>query len=393
VLTQQLSGLNSASYNPEIDDVKFAHSLASVTTDLKAKHITVLHRTYSPESHPTRLVTTATTEILMLTYQVKASLQELGSYSDVAAAYDSLMHQITDASSGTKCALQESLQSSGGSFSQVIVPDGSSPVIYAVEEVFIHTPVPSSQPTSSPSCPAGFNGRGCTPCPEGTYALPGGTGCIQCPRGTYSDSPGSGSCTACQWPWTTFDVGASACKSISINISIETLAGTLTAVLVLYIAGLSVVDKENFFLMITSTFFPMVDTLSDFFNLVSSTWATEILFHFAWMSIVIPNVVLFVYELIEKRVIPRVFGWSYIQKLLWLRSLGGVPGYFDKPLLTISFYDDVPKLLILCSCWAVSIVAQGLCMIIAAFLYIPTACFIAGMLLTGMVLFASKMIT
>jgi len=120
------------------------------------------------------------------------------------------------------------------------------------------------------------------------------------------------------------------------------------------------VDKNNFSLMITSTFFPMLDILSDYLNLITATWAAEILFHLAWLSIFIPNVVLFVYA--------RVLGWYYIQQMFWLRNIIGVPGYFDKPLLDIAFYDDILKLLTLFVCWIVSFVFQALCVVIAAFL-------------------------
>jgi len=386
--------MNSTSYNPVEDNEKFAESLAAVTADLKAKHITVLLTSDATTLTTSRTATTTTTTtVLVLTYRVKASLQELGTYSDATSAYESLKQQITDASSGANCTLEQRLQSSGGSFSEATVPAGSTPTFSAFEEIYLHTPVPSSQPSSSPSCPAGFNGLGCSPCPEGTYSLPGALECIDCPDGTYSDLPGSGSCTDCHWPWTSFEDGSRGCESIKLDFSVGNTLGTMSAVIVMYVAGISTVDKDNFSLLITSTFFPMLDTLSDYLNLITATWATEALFHLAWLSIFIPNVVLFVYELGKLKVQPRVFGWSYIQRLLWLRSIGGVPGYFDKPLLDIVFYDDFVKLLILWLCWSVSICAQGLCAIIAAFIYLPTVVFVIWMLFLGVVLFAIKLIT
>ena len=171
------------------------------------------------------------------------------------------------------------------------------------------------------------------------------------------------------------------------------MLGTMLAVVATYVAGISVVDKDNFSLIVTSTCFPMLDTLSDYLNLISATWATESLFHLAWLSILIPNVVLFLYELRKLNVQPCVFGWSYIQRLLWLRSIGGVPGYFDKPLLDITFYDDILKLLALFVCWIVSFFVQALCVAIAAFLYVPTAAFALCMLFVGVMLFATKLIT
>ena len=108
--------------------------------------------------------------------------------------------------------------------------------------------------------------------------------------------------------------------------------------------------------------------LSDYLNLITATWAAELLFHLAWPSIFIPNVVLFVYELGKLKVQPRVLGWYYIQQMFWLRNIRGVPGYFDKPLLDIAFYDDILKLLTLFVCWILSFVFQALCVVIAAFL-------------------------
>ena len=115
------------------------------------------------------------------------------------------------------------------------------------------------------------------------------------------------------------------------------------------------VDKNNFSLMITSTFFPMLDILSDYLNLITATWAAELLFHLAWPSICISNVVLFVYELGKLKVQPRVLGCQ----MFWLRNIRGVPGYFDKPLLDIAFYDDILKLLTLFVCWIVSFCFSG----------------------------------
>ena len=167
----------------------------------------------------------------------------------------------------------------------------------------------------------------------------------------------------------------------------------ISAILVLYIAGMVMVRKEDLVLMFSVTLFPMLDTLSDFLNLISITWATNTLFHIAWLTILLPNIILFIYDLWKKRVVPRVFFYSYIQSLFWLKNIGGVPGYFDKPMLKIAFYDDIPKLLLLWTCWVISIAAQCVCAIAAVELLIPSLLFYLVMLLIGVILFASKMIT
>ena len=153
------------------------------------------------------------------------------------------------------------------------------------------------------------------------------------------------------------------------------------------------VEKENLILMISVTLFPMLDTLSDFLNLARVTWATEVLFHLDWLTILLPNIALFIYGLRQKKVIPRILGYSYMQSLFWLRNIGGIPGYFDKPLLNIIFYDEIPKLLLLLAYWVMAIFAQCVCVVVFLLSFIPNLLFYLVMLLIGVILFASKMIT
>ena len=396
-VTQQLSGIDSHSYNPDKDNERFANSLASVVLDLKAKHITVLLTTDAVATSKAARVSSSTASAvnMMLTYQVKASMQELEAYANKDEAYSNLTKQINSASVGVSCPLEQSLQSTGGSFSQVTVPAGSSPEISSAKEVYMHTPSPSTLPTMAPTCRAGRTGDDCaTTCPKGTYAPPGASDCIKCPEGTYNDLQGSSSCRDCPWPSTSFSKGSSACNSVKLDFSVAAIAITISIVISLYIFGLSVAKKKRYFF--TLTVLSMLDTLSDFLNLTTTTWATNALFHLDWLTILGPNIVLFMYDIYVKKVLPRFFGESYWKNIIWLtcNNKNYVPEYREERILRFENYDDIPKNVLWLACWIVSILAQCLWAVVVGLpLIIVNLSFYLVMFVIGAIFFASRMIT
>ena len=65
----------------------------------------------------------------------------------------------------------------------------------------------------------------------------------------------------------------------------------------------------------------------------------------------------------------------------------------ETPILTIPFYDDLAKLILLWCVWALALVFQAVSALPALLLLLSTVFFVAVMLFIGVVLFASKLIT
>lgn len=220
-VTQELEGLTSAEYNKDkaLNDDYFMRSLDNSVPKLQHSHIAVLFVTERLPSAPSALSnafrqTSALSSLALssasagvkLVYVVTASLQELGYQNELyREAYDELRSEIFNASTGSNSSLELSLQSLAGQtsclLSKATVPLESFPVYSDYTAIYLHTPLPSSQPTSSPSCVVGHFGeggsKGCQPCAPGTYLgtdMIGELSCRSCPMDSFNNEFGASKC-------------------------------------------------------------------------------------------------------------------------------------------------------------------------------------------------------
>jgi hypothetical protein len=84
----------------------------------------------------------------------------------------------------------------------------------------IHSALPTSAPTSMPSCGVGAEGSNvlCTPCNPGYYLSDvGQLKCQECPLDSYSDIFGAENCKQCVSPAAAYQVGSTECNAYYLN--------------------------------------------------------------------------------------------------------------------------------------------------------------------------------
>jgi len=246
----------------EIDITDIAIRDASVRRSLEELvDATMLHGMYDPS---TRSLLTKGLEVVT-TLNVRPDYYDKSGSSTVDSTYNQLTSDIQAASS----AVLTELQSQSNYFQPVV----AAPVTYtSYSVVIIRSAVPTSTPTSAPSCGAGYVGDNvnCVPCEPGTY-LPDFNNdvCEPCPLDYYSSTFGATSCTACPSPYGAYEVGSTECTAYYLNYSGQRLQFLVGSFVLLFLFG-TVSAGRKAFAVFAVMLFPAMDVTTDIMYLVST---------------------------------------------------------------------------------------------------------------------------
>ncbi len=206
----------------------------------------------------------------------------------------------------------------------------------------VHSPYPSSSPTSQPTCGTGSYqvGDACGPCARGYFSDSlNAFKCTACPVETYSGSVGSVECSPCEALTTNIKEASSSCPYFTLNASAVSYYTLGIFITVLFLTGLSFAG-ENVYIMFALGLFPFLDIVSDMIYILSVKFWNIELFFFAIFFFVVPSS-MFAYKLARMKAYPRLIKYVGIEimndKYIWLtaNSDGLGLGWF------ISFTDNM----------------------------------------------------
>jgi hypothetical protein len=336
-VSQTLLSVDSDFYftNLQESNEKFIQSLVTVVPDLTFEEIEILkiNQTAVPltagaaaTAPSIRRRSLATSDVLLV-YQVTHVIPNGGTNAD--SIYNDLVNAISIASTGSSSSLATELRSVGLPFTTTTVPE-SPPDISTYSSYTEHTPLPSSTPTSAPSCGSGTEegstSSDCNECHPGTYSEFAGKECKECEIGSYCDTYGCISCEECPYPWTTTQTGKTSCEAIQLNLPLLFVYTALVMVIVFYFTVIYFLSKARLACLVIMTL-PLFDVLTDFLYLSFSVfYGLESFIACALILTLIPNLVFFGI-IIQQGATPRlVFGKRLFQSLLFLnRSSSGYP--------------------------------------------------------------------
>lgn len=218
-----LVGINATTFNKHRKESEriykqaMALSLKIGSTQLKESNINITG--VSDNANPNIVVLTSSSSILSsfhltsrllsgsasggvdISSQIIVVAQDLG-FQDGNSAYSALATQVQTATSstgsGSLAANLATVASTSTVMSTAFTTVTSKPaVVSAATIATLHSPRPTSMPTSQPSCGEGSFGNpgNCGPCSPGYYSHPGSSTCIPCPKGKYSSAFGSKQCS------------------------------------------------------------------------------------------------------------------------------------------------------------------------------------------------------
>jgi hypothetical protein len=158
--------------------------------------------------------------------------------------------------------------------------------------VHLHTPRPTSQPTSMPTCDEGsfaknmngteYNGYGhklklplhCTKCPRGTYTSIGDqVYCIPCPIGFYSDELGLSECKSCLafYPRYSTHRGMAYCNGYYLQVERYPIVYYfLIPIIITGMLGGFKLAEHKFWHILLWAFVPTYDVVTDFFVIIGT---------------------------------------------------------------------------------------------------------------------------
>lgn len=181
---------------------------------------------------------------------------------------ESTYNQLVADIQATSTSILTQLQTHSTYFQPAVV----SPATYTSYRVTIlHSALPTSTPTSRPSCGAGYVGDNinCVPCEPGTYMSDFTKDvCEPCPLDHYSSAYGAATCTACPSPHGAFEVGSAECTAYYLNYSGQRLQFLIGSFVFLFLFG-TVCAGRKAFAVFAVMLFPAMDvttgtTLSNF---------------------------------------------------------------------------------------------------------------------------------
>lgn len=173
--------------------------------------VTLIHGVYDPS---TRTLVTKSLDIVT-TISVRPEYYDKSQSLSLDSTYNQL---VTDIQSTTTSVLTY-LQSQSTYFQSSVI----SPVTVSSYSVTVlRSALPTSTPTSQPSCGAGYvgNNANCVPCTPGTFLSDFNSDvCVPCALDYYSNAHGSATCTACLPPFGAYKVGSTECTAYYLNYS------------------------------------------------------------------------------------------------------------------------------------------------------------------------------
>ena len=194
------------------------------------------------------------------------------------------------------------------------------------------------------------------------------------------------------WPSTNFKVGSRDCLAFSLNFSGEALASFLVPIIFLYFVSVALAGVNGAMHSVdvfATTFLGALDVLTDLVNATTTVWFSQLIAVISILFILTPNII-FIHELLSRKIFPQVLFKNYIMPLFWLEPKNGLPSFKGKPMYVFKNHDSLPKLAFFCITWVVCLFLQSLCFLVAAILIIPSFLWTAFVLFIGIILYATK---
>jgi len=268
-------------------------------------------------------------------------LQILYPYETLGYFYESparaLNKTVSHFASSSKSFLSKIITiSRGTSLQNVSDITLSAPLTVLNNVVLEHSPVPSSAPTSRPSCSLGSFGPdgGCGMCPPGYYGTAWGqVSCAACPVGFYSSAPSMISCTKCRYPYTTLSIASRTCDSAILGVNRSFLISVMGTCALLFLFSMNFAGDKKIFMFFIS-FTPALNFFAALMYMLTMRFYSQALFHVAIMSFLLPNLY-FTMILLQMNAPPflsRIYpGYKFLSpRILWFTFDGGYPAIISK---------------------------------------------------------------
>lgn len=202
--------------------------------------------------------------------------------------------------------------------------------------VQLHSPIPSSMPTSMPSCGYGSYGpKGdCGKCPPGYYEIRfGAKSCIACPIGFYAPDFGSSSCEKCRYPYTTLNIASSACDSAVLKVNKKFLISVMGTCAILFLFSMNYAGDKKIFMFIMALT-PALNFFATLMYILTSKFYSQPLFHVTIISFLLPNLYFtcILYQMKAYPFLSRIYPGYYLisPRVLWMTFQDGYPSIITK---------------------------------------------------------------
>ncbi len=153
--------------------------------------------------------------------------------------YSYLNHSEVTTAGGTYSSIKSLIEGSAASLlsymrsnSNYFLSSTATPEVtvssYSVN--IIHSAIPTSTPTSQPSCGDGSEGTNvnCVPCNPGFYLSDfNQLNCEPCPLDYYTNVYGSETCTQCPSPRAAYQVGSTECTAYYLNYRFQNITANI----------------------------------------------------------------------------------------------------------------------------------------------------------------------
>ncbi len=263
-----------------------------------------------------------------------------------------------------------------------------------------HSALPTSTPTSQPSCGIGSSqdgGTGCTQCAIGYYTdTLNADLCTICPIDTYNNAIGSDHCEACPAFTANTKEGSHDCHCIYLHTSSAAYYTFIAVVFIIVVSSL-VFAGENVYIMFMLTLFPILDIITDLIYILSMKFWNLELFISAVCFFILPSL-MHLYQLIKLGARPTLKEFIMTEllecDLIWLTiSRNGFPLVNgQRSSLSFDSHDGADKLFAYWLLWIALIVLQLGFLAMAAVWYAMALLFLIIWISIGLLLFQTKML-
>ena len=262
-----------------------------------------------------------------------------------------------------------------------------------------HSALPTSTPTSQPSCGIGSSqdGGGCTQCAIGYYTdTLNADLCTICPIDTYNTAIGSDHCEACPAFTANVKEGSNDCPCIYLHTSSIAYYTFIAIVFIIVVSSL-IFAGENVYIMFMLTLFPILDIITDLIYILSMKFWNFELFISAICFFILPSL-MHLYQLIKLGARPTLKEFIMTEllecDLIWLTmSRNGFPLVNgQRSSLSFDSHEGADKLFAYWLLWIALIVLQLGFLVMAAMWYVAAFLFVVVWVSIGLLLFQTKML-
>ncbi len=313
--------------------------------------------------------------------------------NSTSGVYNSLKSSIT---AGNALILND-MQAQSSYFLNVSV-SGVSVSSYVVG--VSHSALPTSFPTSQPTCGIGSSQNsvsGCTQCAIGYYTDKLNANlCSICPIDTYNTAVGSDHCDACPAFRANTAEGSNDCHCIYLHTS-SIAYYTFVAIVLIIVASSLIFAGENVYIMFMLTFFPILDITTDLIYILSMKFWNFELFISAICFFILPSL-MHIYQLIKLGARPTLKEFILTEllecDLIWLTiTRNGFPLINgQRSSLSFDAHDGADKLFAYWLLWIALVVLQAGFLVMAAMWYLVAFLFLVIWISIGLLLFQTKML-